>query len=127
MLNLINEDRQKNSLQKLSWSSKLCLSAQLKSLDMAINNYFEHTAPDGTSPWKNIELTGYRYISLGENLSLNNLTPEKAHSALMNSTGHRKNILRGNFSQIGISYLETTLNNKPAFIVVEHFGQPFIQ
>lgn len=124
MLDLINTDRKKTGDEKLKWAPSLCESAKLKSEDMINNNYFEHVSPNGTQPWHWIEVAGYKYISVGENLALNYFSPEKAHTALMASQGHRENILNRDFQDFGIYYIRGKINGEDAFVLVQHFAAP---
>jgi len=124
MFERINSDRIINGKKTLAWSSSLCESANLKSQDMNNNNYFEHNSPSGITPWYWVKKVGYRYTFVGENLALNYFTSESAHTALMNSPGHRANILNENFTEIGINYVRGKLNGEDAFFVVQHFASP---
>jgi uncharacterized protein YkwD len=124
MLLLINADRKKNGLAPYVWSQKLCKSAILKANDMAQKSYFDHVSPEGISPTHWINTVGYTYSSSGENLALNTYTAKEAHEGLMNSPGHRANILDGDFTQIGIAYSWGKIEGQDAFFVVEHFGTP---
>ncbi len=124
MFDRINADRVKNGKKKLEWNPKLCESAKLKSQDMNANNYFEHISPSGVTPWYWFKKIGYNYTFSGENLALNYFTSESAHTALMNSPGHRENILNENFTQIGFYYLSGSMDGKDAFFFVEHFASP---
>ena len=124
MLERINNDRAKDGKKKLQWDEKLCQSALLKSEDMNNNNYFEHNSPSGITPWYWIKKVGYKYTFVGENLALNYFTSQSAHTALMNSPGHRANILNDNFTEIGINFVRGKLNGEDAFFVVQHFASP---
>lgn len=124
ILERINTDRKLNNKKVLSWSNLLCQSAKLKAEDMIENNYFEHVSPTGITPWYWIDRMGYKYTFSGENLALNYYTSESAHTALMNSPGHRANILNENFVQIGLSYFRGKINGQDAFIIIQHFASP---
>ena len=124
MLKRINSDRIANGKKALAWNSSLCQSAGLKSEDMNNNNYFEHNSPSGITPWYWIKKVDYKYTFVGENLDLNYFTSESAHEALMNSPGHRANILNDNFTQVGLNYVRGKLNGEDAFFVVQHFASP---
>jgi uncharacterized protein YkwD len=124
MFKRINSDRVANGKKALKWNSSLCESAGLKSEDMDNNNYFEHNSPSGITPWYWIKKVGYNYTFVGENLALNYFTANSAHAALMNSPGHRANILNENFTEIGINYVRGKLNGEDAFFVVQHFASP---
>jgi uncharacterized protein YkwD len=124
LFNLTNQERQQNGEQPLVWSPALCQSAEFKDVDMINNNYFDHYSPSGVSPWYWFNQTGVKYSTVGENLALNYFTPQSTNQALMNSSGHKANILNDNFTQVGIYYISGEIDNQKAFIVVEHFGRP---
>jgi uncharacterized protein YkwD len=124
MFRLINQERQQDGKKPLEWSQKLCESAELKSQDMISNNYFDHVSPSGVAPWYWIKQAGYTYTFVGENLALNYYTAQSANTALMNSQGHRENILNENFTQMGVAYFRGKIDGQDAFVVVQHFGSP---
>ncbi len=101
MVNLVNNERAKAGLQPLAVDAKLSQMARVKSKDMADNNYFSHTSPTYGSPFDMMKKFGISYRTAGENIALNS-SVEKAHTALMNSEGHRANILNPKFTHIGI-------------------------
>jgi uncharacterized YkwD family protein len=101
MVNLVNSEREKAGLKPLAVDTKLSQMARVKSQDMADNNYFSHTSPTYGSPFDMMKTFGITYKTAGENIALNS-SVEKAHVALMNSEGHRANILNPNFTHIGI-------------------------
>lgn len=101
MLNLINAERTKLGGKALQFDSELAKVANIKAKDMVDNNYFSHTSPTYGSPFDMMKSFGIHYFAAGENLA-GNSGVEKAHYALMNSEGHRKNILNPNFTNIGI-------------------------
>ena len=75
--------------------------ARLKSQDMINLNYFAHQSPTYGSPFDMMKAAGVTYRYAGENLA-GAPTVEQAHTGLMNSPGHRANILNPNFTHIGI-------------------------
>lgn len=101
MLDLVNAERQKNNLPALKADLEVTRVARIKSQDMVDNNYFSHYSPNYGSPFEMMESFGIEYLHAGENLA-GNSTVEKAHNALMNSSGHRKNILSPDFTHVGI-------------------------
>jgi uncharacterized protein YkwD len=62
--------------------------------------YFAHVDPDGTTPFERMRTGGVSFRAAGENLALAP-TVEVAHNGLMNSPGHRENILSPDFTQVG--------------------------
>lgn len=101
MLQLINEERQKRGLHPLKANLELTKVARIKAKDMIDNRYFSHQSPTYGSPFEMMKQFGISYRTAGENLA-GNQTVEKAHQALMNSEGHRANILNAQFTEVGI-------------------------
>lgn len=101
MLNLVNAERQKAGLQPLVANLELTKVARVKAQDMITNNYFSHQSPTYGSPFDMMRQFGISYQTAGENLA-GNQTVERAHTALMNSDGHRANILSQNYKEVGI-------------------------
>ena len=101
MVDLVNQERTKNGLSALTVDLEVARVAGIKSQDMADNNYFSHNSPTYGSPFDMLKNFGVSYLQAGENLA-GNSTVERAHTALMNSSGHRQNILNADFTHIGI-------------------------
>jgi uncharacterized YkwD family protein len=105
MLNLVNQERQKNGLSPLKANMQLVKMARAKAKDMIDNNYFSHQSPTYGSPFDMMKTFGITYQTAGENIA-GNQTVSAAHTALMNSAGHRANILNGSFTQVGIGIVD---------------------
>ncbi len=105
MLRLINHERARIGLAPLAADAELTAVARSHSADMLRRGYFAHTSPEGRSPFDRIDAAGIRYRTAGENLALAP-TLEMAHTGLMNSPGHRANILRPEFGRVGIGILD---------------------
>ncbi len=101
MVDLVNKARQENGLQPLTVDTKVAELARMKSKDMIDNNYFSHNSPTYGSPFEMLKNYGVSYSSAGENIA-GNQTVENAHESLMNSPGHRSNILSSDYTHIGI-------------------------
>ena len=101
MLDLINGERSKVGVAPLKADTKLMEVAKIKADDMVKNNYFSHTSPTYGSPFDMLKKFGVTYRTAAENLA-GNSSVEAAHNALMQSEGHRKNILNPNLNYIGI-------------------------
>jgi uncharacterized protein YkwD len=105
MLTLINAERAANGLAPLEADPELAEVARRHSADMFVRGYFSHYTPDGKSPFDRIRESNARFRTAGENLALAP-TLEMAHTGLMNSPGHRANILQPRFGRVGIGILE---------------------
>ncbi|MCC5911504.1 MAG: serine protease [Clostridiaceae bacterium] len=114
MVEYVNEARAQAGLQPLAIDVDLSYVARIKSQDMQNNNYFSHTSPTYGSPFDMMRNFGIQYRAAAENIAINS-NVRAAHNALMNSEGHRRNILNPNFTHIGIG-----IQNR-------HYTQMFIQ
>lgn len=101
MLDLINRERSKVGVAPLKIDSQLQRMAQVKSDEMVAQSYFSHTSPTYGSPFDMMKTFGISYTSAGENIA-GNSSVDGAHEALMNSPGHKENILNSSFNCVGI-------------------------
>ncbi len=105
MVSLVNQERAKAGLKPLQVDLRLVELARMKSKDMIDLNYFSHTSPTYGSPFDMMKKAGVDYYTAGENLA-GASTVERAHEALMQSDGHRRNILNPAFTHIGIGIVK---------------------
>jgi uncharacterized protein YkwD len=105
MLQLVNEERQKENLPALKADPELTIVARAHSKDMFVRGYFAHVSPDGSTPFDRMKKAGVRYLTAGENLALGQ-TLTICHNGLMNSPGHRANILERSYGRVGIGILD---------------------
>lgn len=102
VLNLVNKERQANGLKPLTLNKELSKVATIKSKDMIDNNYFDHTSPTYGSPFDMMKTFNISYKTAGENIAMGQKTPSEVMNAWMNSSGHRANILNGNYTELGV-------------------------
>lgn len=105
MLYLVNRERIKAGLQPLKADPALVPVARAHSKDMFTRGYFAHQTPEGKDPFDRMKAAGITFMAAGENLALAQ-TVEIAHTNLMNSPGHRANILNPSFGRVGIGILD---------------------
>ncbi len=96
-----NAERIANGLAALIWDEKLSDISRKHSADMLTRGYFSHITPEGRSPVDRADVARYPFQLFGENIALAPGVSE-GHSALMQSPGHRANILSKEFTKIGI-------------------------
>jgi uncharacterized protein YkwD len=104
---LLNAERARHAEPPLTENVLLQRAAELHSLDMAKRKFFEHRNPDGVQPEARIVQAGYPPILVGENLAWGELqrsTPASIVSLWMHSPGHRDNVLRAGFREIGLGF-----------------------
>lgn len=105
MLILVNNERTSRGLKPLKLNEKARDVARAHSVDMFARGYFSHVDPDGHDPFQRMEAAGISFQSAGENLALAP-TLDMAHNGLMNSPGHRANILSKDFDTVGIGVID---------------------
>ena len=105
MLEMVNKERQKNGLSILQDDPEMTEVARAHSQDMFVKGYFSHNNLEGKDPFKRMRDANVQFLDAGENLALAQ-TLEIAHSNLMNSPGHRANILSPHFHRLGIGIMD---------------------
>ncbi|WP_368895130.1 CAP domain-containing protein [Priestia megaterium] len=106
VVDLVNQEREKQGLKPLTLNKKLSDVARTKSKDMMDKGYFDHNSPTYGSPFDMMKQFGIEYTTAGENIAKGQQSPEDVMNAWMNSDGHRKNILNPDFTEIGVGYVK---------------------
>lgn len=117
VLDLINKQRTENGLKPLEIDYEVQRVAKIKAQDMVNSNYFAHESPTYGTPFNMLKNFGISYKTAGENIA-GNSSNSGAVTAWMNSSGHRANILNGNFTYTGIGVVNS---NKYGKIYVQMF------
>ena len=105
MLELVNKERVAAGLKPLAPDPELTEVARRHSVDMFARGYFAHDTPEGRDPFERMREANVRFLTAGENLALAP-TVQVAHRGLMNSPGHRANILHSQFGRVGIGIMD---------------------
>jgi uncharacterized protein YkwD len=105
MLEMVNGERAANGLPALAPDPEMTEVARRHSADMFVRGYFSHNTPENKTPFDRMRESDVRFRTAGENLALAP-TLEIAHTGLMNSPGHRANILEPRFGRLGIGVLD---------------------
>lgn len=105
VLELVNKERAKVGAKALTLSDSLTNIATIKAQDMADKGYFDHTSPTYGSPFDMLKRFGVQYSSAGENIAAGQKDANEVMNSWMNSSGHRANILKADYEQIGIGYV----------------------
>ncbi|MBI3366071.1 CvpA family protein [Candidatus Roizmanbacteria bacterium] len=112
MFDLVNEERKKQGVATLQFNDQLRYVARKYAEEMFENGFFSHTSQvDGSSPSDRSEWVGISFLVIGENLAY---APDVylAHQGLMNSEGHRKNILSSDYGKVGIGVIDGGIYGK---------------
>lgn len=105
MLTLVNQARAANGLAPFTLDSALSDVARRHSADMVARGYFAHTNLEGLSPFDRMARAGITYRTAAENIAWAG-SVTISHNALMNSPGHRANLLNPAFGRIGIGIVQ---------------------
>lgn len=105
VIRLCNNARAQNGMGQLTTNWELSRVARYKSQDMHDKRYFSHTSPTYGSPFAMMNAFGITYRTAGENIAMGQRTAQEVFNAWMNSPGHRANILKASFTQIGVGYV----------------------
>jgi uncharacterized protein YkwD len=100
----MNRERASHGLAPLRMNVQLALAAGDRANDMIAKHYFSHVAPDGRLPWYWIEKRGYDYTEVGENLAVG-YRGATVVNGWMHSPEHRENVLKPEFTEVGIAIL----------------------
>jgi hypothetical protein len=109
MLKFLNRDRKRHGLRKLRMQEDLREVARRHSLDMAQKDYFAHENIKAQSPSDRLNLAGVTEVVSGENLAKIGGYPNPtqfAENGLMDSPGHRANILNKDYNTVGIGVIQ---------------------
>lgn len=127
LTSLTNDQRVANNVGLLTENNLLKQAAQLKADDMASRGYFSHNTPDGKTPWYFLNQVNYKYKLAGENLAVNFFESDEVARAWMASPSHRANIVKKDYTEIGIAVASGIYEGRSAVFVVQFFGTPQTQ
>ncbi|MEV8540610.1 CAP domain-containing protein [Streptomyces sp. NPDC051572] len=104
VVELTNAERARAGLRALAVDPLLAAAAQAHSTDMVVRAFYSHTSPDGSQPWDRAAAAGSRRRTIGENIACGQRSAAEVVEGWMNSPGHRANILKPDFTHIGIGF-----------------------
>jgi MYXO-CTERM domain-containing protein len=85
----------------LFFSRPLNEAARFHSQDMEDNNWFEHDSSDGTGFGDRVARWYTETRAIGENISVGATIEQADFGGWMCSSGHRENIMRGSYTELG--------------------------
>lgn len=101
MVDMINQERIAAGVSPVKVDLRLGAVGRAKANDMKANNYFDHNSPTYGSPWAMMQQAGLTVGWAGENIA-GNKSVSGAMAALMQSPGHKANILDPRFTHVGV-------------------------
>ncbi len=123
IIKLTNSERKNIGISPLVSNQLLARAAYEKARAIFDSQSFAHQIGDKKfSDW--IKGAGYNYLYAGENLAISFETSEDIIQAWMNSPFHKKNLVNGDFSQIGVATLQGIWQGTETTLAVQIFGTP---
>ncbi|MFD8416803.1 CAP domain-containing protein [Streptomyces sp. NPDC059650] len=101
VVTLVNQARARAGCGPVRANPPLAALAAAFSKDMAVRGFFDHTDPDGNTPWDRATNAGISGLG-GENIARGQGDAQAAMNAWMNSPGHKANILNCEFRTLGV-------------------------
>jgi hypothetical protein len=134
LLELINAERAKAGVQPLAFDNDLSEAAEGHSRWMLATDTFSHTGSGGSTPTQRMKEAGYTLAgswATGENIAWATTRSPAGyndevlllHNNLMNSSGHRANILNGNFREVGLGFEVGDYRGRSSGFVAENFAK----
>lgn len=134
LLELINAERAKVGAQPLAFDNDLSEAAEAHDQWMLATDTFSHTGSGGSSPTTRMKSAGYTLSgswATGENIAWATTRAPTGyvdevkllHTNLMNSSGHRANILNPNFREVGLGFEVGDYQGRSSAFVTEDFGK----
>ncbi len=105
MVEFLNKERSSRGLSELRFDHTLRGVGRVHSADMFRRGYFSHYSPEGKTVADRASENGVDFLVIGENLAYAP-SVELAHKGLMNSEGHKANILSEDYHKIGIGVMD---------------------
>ncbi|NVB41315.1 hypothetical protein G6O69_25985 [Pseudenhygromyxa sp. WMMC2535] len=126
---LLNEARAARGLPALAWDDRAAAVAAAHSADMAQNGFVGHVSPTSGDATARFEHAGIVGVVVRENVA-RGYGPKGVHESLMNSPGHRANLLAEDVSHVGIGVVfgepESSAADapRPVFLTQNFYAKP---
>jgi uncharacterized protein YkwD len=118
---LLNADRAHAGLPPLAWDAQLAGVARGHSADMQAHKFFGHISPSTGSAADRARKANVDAMLILENVA-RAFTPGEAERGLMNSPGHRANILSKEAARVGVGVVYDPLSRE--ILVTQLFSRP---
>jgi uncharacterized protein YkwD len=124
MVGFINKDRSRFRVPPVKQNPLLSRIARRYSQEMCDGKFLAHVTPEGEDLKERLATTGILYQQALENVSVG-YTIAGIEAGLMNSPGHRRNILDRSVNQVGVGVVWTTLESPARAYVTQLFVKTF--
>lgn len=124
VVDAVNTERIQAGLAALEIDTKLTYAAQMKANDMCLKQYWNHTSPEGVTPWKWIEEEGFSYDVAGENLARDFTDAATLVAGWMASPLHQQNIVLAVYTKTGVGSKQCLFQGYDTRLTVQLYSQP---
>lgn len=121
LISLINQARTIAKLPSLTINAQLTSAAQKHSVDMACNNFLDHTGSDGSTIGDRLSDAGYSSFNYYEIIAIG--TPQNAIDQWRADEGHWEVVLNPSIKSIGVGYAYYADSDFGGYITVD-VGSP---
>lgn len=104
VLELVNIERANAGVAPLVLDEALCNAANMRAIEMDRTGEFSHTRPGGRECFTVVDYCNIGYMMCGENIAAGQPTPEEVMNSWLGSAGHKANILRPEYTKMGLGY-----------------------
>ena len=108
----------------LTWNALLTQAAEAHTQDMVAKSFFGHTGSNNSTLQTRVDLTGYKWSALGENIAAGYDSIDSMLAGLMASDGHCANIMNASFSEVGMVCVAGTASSTYNSYWTMDFGRP---
>lgn len=110
MYQVLNQYRVANGREQLLYSDTLEEAAAFQARDLYQRHFFDHTNPDGDGPWERAVAAGFCQPAwIGENIAYGQRSVEEVQLGWQHSPGHNENMLRTEFTYVGMGHYTSPL------------------
>lgn len=102
IIDAVNSVRAQNGRAAVGACPRLDRVSQQYAQVMADTGHYDHTGPNGESPWDRMRAGGYDYRAAGENIAYGYPTAAEVHTGWVESDGHFRNMINGRVTDIGL-------------------------
>jgi hypothetical protein len=105
LFDLLNQERIRAGESPLQWNTSAATAARAHARLLADHGEMSHQFEGEPVLLHRLEESAIRFTSAGENIACAD-DPDEAHLALMNSPGHRANIINIEYTAVGVGVVE---------------------
>ena len=117
---LVEQERARAGVAKLTSEPRLVAIARAHGKDMREHGFVGHTSPTTGTAAERVARAGVRTALVLENVG-RGYTPEEVHQSLLDSPGHRANVVSADATHVGIGAVVEREGGRAAYLATEIF------